>query len=173
MFEFHLCKNLSIAVAAVALLFSSGCETKKGLDDLERFVDEAFADERPEIDPIPRIRPQETFVYAASDMADPFAITNLRRKAARPDESRRREPLEKYPLDTLHIVGTVFGDNNRWVIVRAPDSSTHSAKTGNYIGQHSGLITKIAENAIEVTQQIPDPAGGWQDHIVNISLVQQ
>ena len=172
-----MCKNLSIAVAAMALLFSSGCETKKGLDDLERFVDEAFADERPEIEPIPRIRPQETFVYAASDMADPFAITNLRRKTAttdnaRPDESRRREPLERYPLDALYMVGTLFGDNDRWVIVRAPGDSIHSAKVGNYIGQHSGLITKITENAVEITEKIPAPAGGWQDHMVNMSLVQ-
>lgn len=169
--------NFSPLLVICLFLFVAGCGQDRGMGDLRRFVESAYQDKKPDIEPLPPMRPHETFIYAASDLPDPFEIENLRRKAeaaqALPETSRRKEPLERYPLDSLQMAGTMFRDNSQWVIVKAPDGTTHSAKAGNYMGQKNGLITSVTESKIEIVEQVPAPSGGWQDRMVDISLIQE
>ena len=119
-----------------------------GLDDLREFTKNAHADKKPTVDPIPIMKRYETFAYSAASLVDPFAVLNLRPKPVpcptckRPGSTRRKEPLEQYPLDALKMVGTLTKKSRYWVIIQAPDGSGHRASVGKYMGDNNCVITK-------------------------------
>ena len=92
------CRRLLILATLVFLL--SAC-SNDGMDDLREFVATAHAGKTPKVEPLPEIKPQEPFAYAAEKLVDPFSKRNLKAQAIqstgggpRPDLNRRREVLE-------------------------------------------------------------------------------
>ncbi len=168
---------LRISLALALVLGMSGC-AERSIEDLQRFTEMAYRDRKPDIEPLPRIQPHESFVYTASKLADPFSPANLQERkpdvkattAGGPDLTRRREPLEQYPLDALRMVGTLFRDQSAWVILRAPDGTVHRAKEGNYVGQSYGVITDIAEEKISVKELVQGPNGNWIERDASVAL---
>ena len=119
-------------------LLVSGCQQKEK-ENLSQFVVNAGKMKAKEIEPIPNIKPVELFAYSAQEFADPFNIQNLKprqvvsaRSGAGPDTNRRREPLENYPLDSLKMVGTLFRDDERRVILKTPEGAVQTVVVGNY-----------------------------------------
>ncbi|MDH3693193.1 MAG: pilus assembly protein PilP [Gammaproteobacteria bacterium] len=168
---------IRIAVSLFVLTILVGCAPKGGTRDLQQFTENAHKNPTPLVEPLPVIKPHETFVYAASELTDPFAAANLERarpasSVKDPNENRRREPLEQFPLDSLALVGTMFRQNTQWVIVRAPDGTIHSAKPGNYMGQNNGKIEGISEEQIAIKELVPGPSGDWEERAINVNVVQ-
>ncbi len=144
-----------------------------GLNDLRDFVKNAHADRKPNIKPIPEIKPQESFAYAAGNLADPFTQVNLKplaRDSKSKDQGRRREPLEGYPLDALKMVGTLSRGNQTWAVIQAPDGTVHRVQVGSFIGQYSGKIIKISEAKVDVIEQIQGTLGDWMEREANLAI---
>ncbi len=165
-----------IALIALTVLVG-GCAPEGGIRDLQQFTENAHKNPTPLVEPLPVIKPHETFVYTASELTDPFAASNLERarpasSVKDPNANRRREPLEQFPLDSLAMVGTMFRQNTQWVIVRAPDGTIHSARPGNYLGQNNGKIEDISEEQIAILELVPGPSGDWEERAVNVNVVQ-
>lgn len=167
---------LRITLSIALVLGMTAC-AERSMDDLRRFTETAYRDRKPDIEPLPRILPHESFVYTASKLTDPFSSANLQERksegkatAGGPDLTRRREPLEQYPLDALRMVGTLFRDQSAWVILRAPDGTIHRAKEGNYVGQSYGVITDIAEEKVSVKELVQGPNGNWIERGATIAL---
>jgi type IV pilus assembly protein PilP len=144
-----------------------GCGSD-GLDDLRTFVKNAHADRKPNVEPIPEMKPNQTFIYAATDLPDPFSASSKMRSlqpqtasGPKPDMNRRKQALEEYPLDALKMVGTLSRGKETWAVIQAPDGSVHRAQTGSYIGQNFGKVIKITEEKIELVELIPGSVGGW------------
>ena len=107
-------KFLAIFMIAAALV---SCNKKSGTDDLQQFTKDAFKNRKPEIDPLPALKPVSVFIYQASKEKDPFNKANLRKQKVEntdtgggeqgPDLTRRKEPLEAYPTDSLRLVGVM------------------------------------------------------------------
>jgi len=81
------------------------------MDELQARVDEIKNAPGTGVEPLPEVKPYETFNYAAVDQRSPFepgisALANAP-NAIRPDQNRPREFLEQFSLDTLRMVGTV------------------------------------------------------------------
>ncbi len=136
--------------------------------DLREFVETAYQDKKPEIEPLPVIEPYKGFEYSASTSNDPYArgnIINARdvesRVTAQRDVNRRREALEEFPLDALAMVGTMTQDGSPWVIVQTAVGTAHLATIGNYLGQNEGKIKEIYpdEQRIVLEETVLDPAG--------------
>ncbi|WP_189402743.1 pilus assembly protein PilP [Arenicella chitinivorans] len=137
--------------------------------DLREFVDTAYQDKKPEIEPLPVIEPYKGFEYSASTLNDPYSrgnIINARdvesRVTAQRDVNRRREALEEFPLDALAMVGTMTqSDGSPWVIVQTAVGTAHLATVGNYLGQNEGKIKDIFpdEQRIVIEETVLDPAG--------------
>ncbi len=166
------------AVALVALLgvALSGCGSD-GMDDLRDWVAKERKGRKPRVQPLPEIKTQESFVYSADDMADPFAPFNLKPKGAAiggpsPDKNRRKEPLEDYPLDALRMVGTLSRGNQSWAVVQAPDGAVHRAKVGDHIGQNFGMVTNINEEAVNLVELILNPLGDWIEREAKLAIVE-
>lgn len=153
-----------------------GCAEKR-MDDLQRFVDNAYKDRKPRVDPLPRIKPHETFTYTASKLTDPFFAGNLGLSkpilpnGTAPDLVRRKEPLEQYPLDSLRMVGTLSQGNTSWAVIRAPDGTIHRAQKGNYLGQNFGQIEKITSNKLLIVELIPGNNRNWVERETNLAIV--
>jgi type IV pilus assembly protein PilP len=163
-------------LAALALVAGlTGCGSE--LDDLREFTRSAHADRAPKIEPVPEVKPQESFTYAAADRPDPFSPANLRpavargeAKAVRPETNRRKEPLEEYPIDALKMVGTLTRGRQFWAVIQAPDGTVHRVQVGNHLGQHSGKVTKISEARVEVLEYIQGAVGEWVEREAVIAI---
>lgn len=166
---------LQLAAACCVPLWLAGC-ADDGMDDLQRFVDTAHQGKQPRIEPLPEIKTQEHFTYAAAHLRDPFMAQNLRAQAGqgeggpRPDMNRRREPLEEYPLDALKMVGTLQRGKQAWAIIQAPDGTVHRAAVGNHMGQNFGAITRITEDKVSLIELVQSPLGDWIERESNLAL---
>ncbi len=164
---------VGVVVAAAAL---GGC-TGGEAEDLGGWVKAERARVKPRIDPLPEIRTHESFVYTASNMADPFAPFNLKPQSTaasgpRPDRNRRREPLEEFPLDALKMVGTLTRANQSWAVILTPDGSVFRAKVGDHMGQNFGRIRKISDSKVDLVELIQNPIGEWIEREASLAIVE-
>ena len=155
----------------------AGCSSD-GLQDLRDFVKNAYANQKPKVEPLPEIKMQETFAYSAESLADPFAAFNLKPQGQRnaggprPDPNRRKEPLEDYPLDSLKMVGTLMRGKQAWAIIQAPDGTVYRVQVGDHMGQNSGMVNKITEDKVNLVELIQSAAGDWVEREASLALVE-
>lgn len=149
------------------------------ITDLKTFVETAHKDKRPEIEPLPEIPPFKAFEYASEDGSDPFSSENIVSRdedggglGARPDSDRRREALEKFPLDALSMVGTITKEGVPHIVVKVSEGSALLATIGNYMGQNDGKIKEIIpeEQRVVLVETVLDPAGRWVTRDVEIKI---
>lgn len=158
-----------VVIASLSILIA-GC-SGGNLDDLQAYAAEVRARKGGRVEPLPKIENYEPFAYAATDLRDPFipAAGSERMQqpqtgagGLQPDFNRRREQTEDFPLDALQLVGIVVKSGTTWAILRHTDGTVFRVRTGNYVGQNHGKITKIGETKLEITEIVPDGLGGWR-----------
>jgi type IV pilus assembly protein PilP len=168
-----------VAVGGALALLVAGCTGN--MDDLHKFVADAKSAPKRPIEPLPEIKPHETFAYEATNLRDPFAPISFGRARAqgkqagagsgiRPDENRPKEALEQFPLDSLRMVGTLEQGGATWALVRASDGAIHRVTTGNYMGQNNGKITRITETKIQLREIVPDGLGNYMERQASLAL---
>lgn len=163
-----------------------GCQDSS-MRDLKDFVETAYQDEKPEIDPLPEIEPFVPFEYVSEEEGDPFSFDNVvstrdrdsdaapGAAGERPDQNRIKEPLEDFPLDALSMVGTLSQEGVAWVVVKTSSGTAHLASQGMYMGQNDGKITQIVpdEQRVVLEETVADPAGRWVKRNVEITIDEQ
>ena len=164
-----------LALACLALVSCGGEE----YSDLRQFVKDSDNLPHGPIPPLPDVKPYEPFAYDAYDLIDPFKPRKIEppKKAAngglQPDLTRRKEPLETYPIENLRMVGTLQQNKTNYALVKSPDNNLFRVKPGNYIGQNFGLITAISESAIKVKEIVQDSTGDWAERESTLTLVDE
>ena len=83
--------------------------------------------------------------------------------------SRRKEPLEAYPLDSMSMVGSVVRAGRPYALLRV-DNLLYQVKAGDYLGQNFGKITKITETDIALREIVQDAAGEWIERPSTLQL---
>ena len=148
----------------------AGCGGAKG--DLEKWVAEVKARPAPPLDPLPVMQQFETFEYAAQNLRDPFseAFSGAAGSGPRPDPGRAKQTLEQFPLDSLDMVGTIGEGAEMIALIMDPDHVVHQVSPGQYMGQSDGRITGIHEDRIDLTELVPDGAGGWMERQAQVAL---
>ncbi len=173
-------KAIRLAFVGVVVAVLTGC-ADDGVDrDLQEFIATASAGKNPKVEPLPEIKTQEPFAYAAAKLVDPFAALNLKTQVARgagsgprPDINRRREPLEEFPLDALKMVGTLARGKQAWAVLQAPDGTVHRAGVGNHLGQNFGTITRVTEEKVSIIELIQGTLGDWVEREASVALAEQ
>ena len=164
--------RLLCTVLACASALLTACSSAD--DELQRFVDETKHEPGGRVEPLPEIKPYETFVYAAGDMRSPFMPSSPGSGAGlagvRPDQKRNREFLEQYSLDTLKMVGTLRLGGQMFGLVETKDHLVHRVTTGNYMGQADGRITDITPAKITLVEIVPDSLGGYMERPAALAL---
>lgn len=162
-----------LLLALVAACALSACAP--GMADLQAWVAEVKARPPKPLDPLPVMRQFETFEYSVQNERDPFSnpisdIDSTANSSLRPDPSRRKEPLEAFPLDGLDMVGTLGEGDAMVALVMDPERVVHKVTAGNYMGQSDGHIDAIHEDRINLTELVPDGAGGWIERKAQVAL---
>lgn len=160
------------AAAAVALV---GCSSNMG--DLRAYIDEVKARPGGRIEPLPQIQPAPTFAYEPGDRRSPFVPDTPQRRVSTdpnavrgPDPNRPREFLEQFPLDTMHMVGTLSSAGKSFGLVQTADGLIHRVSVGNHLGQNYGRILSISESEISLVEIIPDGLGGYLERPASVAL---
>ena len=142
-------------------------------DELARFIDDTRKEPGGRVEPIPEVKPYETFVYAAANMRSPFVpggSGNGSGAGLRPDSKRNREFLEQFSLDTLKMVGTLKLGGRMYGLVQTKDGLVHRVADGNYMGQADGKIIEITPAKIALTEIVPDGLGGYMERPAALGL---
>lgn len=166
-------------VAGLLTLALAGCG--EDMSDLGQFVAKAKSAAPRRIEPLPEIRPHETFKYEAAHLRDPFekilfhrAGPSKKKEVAgsgpKPDLNRPKEALEAYPLDALRMVGTLEQDATQWALIRASDGAIHRVTTGNHMGQNYGKIIRISETEVELMEIVPDGLGNYTERRASLAI---
>ena len=165
-----------VPVLLGALLVSACAE--RGMHDLRSYVDEVKSRKAGHIEPLPEIKPIETFAYVSEGRRSPFEeqvqddMTSDQDtgNGLTPDFNRRKEELESYPLDSMRMVGLLEQLGVTWALVKTEEQTIHRVKAGNYLGTNYGQITQITETQIDLTEIIPDGQGGYRERQASLAL---
>ena len=171
-----------MVMLALAGLLIAGC-SGDNLSDLRSFVQTEKAKPGGRVEPIPEVKPFDSFTYKVNGRKSPFQPWGISGGTAKssvasmgglhPDTNRRREALESFPLDTLRMVGTLTQKGAMWAIIQAPDGLVYRVKRNNYLGQNYGRITKISEDKVELVEIVPDGLGGWEERRADLVLAEK
>jgi type IV pilus assembly protein PilP len=164
---------LVLSLGACIVLAGCGGESHQ---DLRAWMADQGKGARGRVDPLPQIKPYEPFAYNAFDLPDPFKPRKIEptkggSKLA-PDLSRRREPLESYPLESLNMVGTLAKGKTTYALVRTPDKDVYQVSQGNYLGQNFGVIVAISDGEVRLKELVQDGSGDWTERTGTLQLIQ-
>jgi type IV pilus assembly protein PilP len=160
---------LGVSLLAVALMLTS-CSGDDS--DLIAYIHEVKARPSKRIEPMPSFAPLSVFVFPENDNRrspfKPIAQAN-RSDVNAPDQSRKKQPLEAFPLDALKFVGTLGQGSDLWALIKQPDMQITRIRVGNYIGQNFGKVILIKDNMIKIEETMK-VSGAWKKETTTITL---
>ena len=162
---------LACICLCVAVLGLAGCSSADS--DLQQFVQQTEQQHGGHVEPLPEVKPYETFVYDDGNLRSPFVPSQASGfNSVRPNSKRPREFLEQFSLDTLKMVGTLRIGGTMYGLVQTKDGIVHRVTAGNYMGQNDGYITGISPSKIDLTEIVPDGLGGYMKRPAAVGLSQ-
>ena len=162
------------SIALLSLLAAGALAGCSGRDaDLERFIEATKKEPGGRVEPLPEIKPYDTYSYASASMRSPFVPGGSGSSSApgiRPESRRNREFLEQFSLDTLRMVGTLKLAGQNYGLVQVKDGRVQRVLIGSHIGQNEGKITEITPSKITLTEIVPDGLGGYMERPASLAL---
>lgn len=165
-----------LALAACSRGVTRSPDVADNESNLESWVAEVDKRPPPPLPPLPVMQQFESFEYAAQALRDPFSRAFRDTgggSGPRPDANRPKQELEKFPLDSLDMVGTIGSGRGLTALVKAPDKMTYKVRPGTYLGQNDGRVTAVSEDRIDLVELVTDGAGGWLERPASIALEDQ
>ena len=174
-------KTCVIFCVGSALLVLSACDavTKSSVDD---WMLEQQKTIKPNIKPIPQPKNFIPKSYTTAGLTDPFdnqkLLEALRRMTAdasanvailAPEQARKKEPLEDYPLDSIAMVGTLNQNGVPMALVKVNDL-LYQVKVGDYLGQNYGRIKSIGDADLVLREIVQDAAGEWIEKDTSLQI---
>ena len=168
------------ALAASALL--AGCDSSDQ-EEIQQWMQEQRASIKPQVQPIPEPKRFTPQAYTQDAAVEPFSqqklVAALKRDSQQagtasaallqPELSRRKEPLEAYPLDAMAMVGSLMKQGQPVALVKV-DNLLYQVKPGNYLGQNYGRIMKVSETEVVLRELVQDAAGEWIERTSTLQL---
>ncbi|KAF1003358.1 MAG: hypothetical protein GAK36_00273 [Pseudomonas sp.] len=163
-------------LCSLLLLSLSGCGGGD-FSDLQQFMDEVRAKPKGSIEPLQKFQSYESFTYSASNLRNPFqppvkidlAVKQKGNRVVKPDETRVKQFLEGFNIETFEMVGTLSNAEGMFALVRGA-GGVHRVKVGDYLGRNDGKIVSINEGKIDVVEIVPDGEGGWLERPRSLTL---
>ncbi len=165
------CAVRACVLACAAAIGLAGCSSAD--TDLQQFIKQTELQPGGHVEPLPEIKPYETYVYDDQGLRSPFVPSQATGfNSVRPDSKRPREFLEQFSLDTLRMVGTIRIAGTMYGLVQTKDGIVHRVTAGNYMGQNDGRISDISPSKIDLTEIVPDGLGGYMKRPAALGLSQ-
>lgn len=152
-------------------------------EDLKQWMADNSKDLRGNVQKLPEVLPYQPVPYDVEGMLDPFKAGKIEPEskyknasgkggAFQPDfEARelRNSLLEKYPLESLKMIGYMNVNKHPMAVVQVEDK-VKQLKLGDYIGLDFGMVTKISDKEVELRELIQDSAGDWSERKSSLFL---
>jgi type IV pilus assembly protein PilP len=168
-------KTLVTLLVLAAALAACGADQ----NELRAWMDEVRRNTLPIRETVPEPKHFEPFRYDNLAQIDPFSQAKLQaaldklaqrsKGGARPDLERRREPLESYPLESIHMVGHLSNNQQNFALLQV-ESLVFQARVGNYAGQNFGKITTVSDSEVKLKELVQDAAGDWVERETALRL---
>ena len=160
----------TLPLLAMSAVLLAGCSGRDA--DLNRFIETTRKEPGGRVEPLPEVKPYDSYVYSSSAMRSPFVPGGARGAASgpRPEVQRNREFLEQFSLDSMKMVGTLKLDNQSFGLVQVADGRVQRVLVGNHLGQNDGRITEIVSNKISLIELVPDGLGGYIERPAALAL---
>jgi type IV pilus assembly protein PilP len=156
----------------------AGCS---GSDEAEinSWMAQVKAETKVSVEPISEPKTFIPFAYGVREETDPFNADKLLAELARsanaipnplkPDDARRKEYLETFPLDAMVMVGTINKAGVAYGLVQI-DRAVHQVRAGQRLGQNYGQVAGVAESAISIREVVQDAGGEWVERMTKLEL---
>jgi type IV pilus assembly protein PilP len=166
--------NIPLIIISCSLLVACG---GRDFSDLQAYMDEVRSRPKGSIEPLPTFQSYESFTYTAASMRNPFQppvkidLTSRQKGSSdvKPDESRVKQFLEDFNIETFQMVGTLSNDGGVFALISGA-SGVHRVRVGDYLGRNHGKVLAIDEAKIDVAEIVPDGEGGWLERPRSLSL---
>jgi type IV pilus assembly protein PilP len=165
---------LGLLAVAAAL---SGCGNPH--EELQAWMDQQRREAKPRVSPLIPPRRFDPQPYQGAQAVDPFNLQKLQVALIKDNKksnsllagesTRRREPLEAFPLDGLTMVGSVVRSGAPSALLKV-DNLLYQVKVGDHIGQNYGRITRITETEIVLREIVQDTVGEWVERTSTLTL---
>ncbi len=170
-------RGAAARAATLLLLALAGCGGEQG--ELTQWMDAQKREVKPTVQPLSAPKKFVPQGYQAVNGVEPFSTQKLtvalKQEARQPNSllagelNRRKEPLESYPLDSMAMVGSVTKAGRPYALLRV-DRLLYQVKSGDYLGQNYGKITKISETELDLREIVQDAAGEWIERTTALQL---
>jgi type IV pilus assembly protein PilP len=150
--------------------------------DLNTWMAEQKAQTRPRVKPLSEPKQFTPAAYMQADSVDPFSADKLTQALQRdttrttvntallaPEQARRKEALEAFPLDNLVMVGSLQKGGRPVALVKV-GAMLYQVRAGEHVGQNYGLVTAVTETEIRIREIVQDPGGDWIERNVSLQL---
>ncbi|NKI93815.1 type IV pilus assembly protein PilP [Rhizobacter sp. SG703] len=148
-------------------------------DELQQWIEQQRREVKPNVTPLSPPKKFNPQAYLAGAGVEPFSTQKLtvaiKQESRQPNSllaaeiNRRKEPLEAYPLDSMAMVGSVTKQGRPYALLRV-DNLLYQVKTGDYLGQNYGKVTKISETDVSLREIVQDAAGEWIERTSSLQL---
>ena len=167
-------RRLAICASLLSVVAFGLSACSSGDDELQRFIEDTKKESGGRVEPLPEVKPYQTFTYSAAQMRSPFMPSGPsggpNGPNVRPDSKRNREFLEQFSLDTLKMVGTLKLSGQMYGLVQTKDGLVHRVVPGDHMGQADGKVTDITPSKISVLEIVPDGLGGYMERRASLGL---
>lgn len=167
-------------LSLIALILLSACGSEEH-SDIKQWMRDQTKDLRGRVPPLPEVKPFPVVSYDGVDLVDPFRSSRIEPEkrtgggGLKPDFERRKEELERYPLETIKFVGLLRKEGTTFAIV-VVDKRIYRIKAGNHMGQNFGLVKAIEaspgldEGRVVLKELVQDAAGDWGERETVLEL---
>jgi type IV pilus assembly protein PilP len=159
----------------------AGC-VPSGEDDLRLWIADQRANTKPSVTPLTEPKKFIPEPYSQGAVLEPFNQLKLTQALRRdsvqiasnaaliaPEMTRRKEPLEAFPLDAMTMVGSLNKTGTPTALLKV-DNLIYQIRIGNYLGQNYGKVVRITENSIQLREIAQDATGDWIERPVLLDL---
>ena len=171
--------GLAAFCAFAALLV--GCSSS-GEDELTQWMANERAQTKPRVTTLSEPKKFEPQAYVVASEMEPFNPLKLTQALKRestqtganaaliaPEQNRRKEPLEAYPLDSMAMVGSLTKNGKPTALLRF-NNLLYQIQIGSYLGQNYGRVIRITESEIQLREIVQDPGGDWTERMTSLDL---
>lgn len=168
--------RVSVVLMVCGVLLLSACSSDEH-QDLRQWMENSSKDLKGKIPPLPQVKPYKAVEYVADKTGGPFRPGKILPEqkgsgVGGPDQTRLKEPLEHYPLESISFIGLLEKEKNRYAILKV-DGALHRIAVGNYLGQDFGVVTRIGETDLSLRELIQDAGGDWVERTSSLQLLDQ
>lgn len=172
----RLVRNAALAV--VMALGLAGCDSGGDFSDLHAKIAELKARPRGRIEPPPEFVPVASVSYSVHQLRSPFTPSYMgadinvpQGRQVVPDLTRPKEYLERFPVESLRMVGTISREaGSLEVLIQDPTGSVTRIKVGDHLGKNFGRVVEARIDSVSLLEIVPDGHDGWVEAPRTIKL---